>query len=281
MKKFKLRDLVYYITIIIFLIFTLGPIFWTIIMSITPEHEMLKSGTNILPKSIYLGNYREILDSTSSAHETVFTGLKNSIIVSSITILIGIPVSVLAAYAFSRYRFVGKNFIVKFILITIVIPVFTTIIPIYSIFSEYGMLDNLFWISIIYVSAFLPINTWVIMNYFNSIPQDILQAAVVDGASEKAIFFRIILPISYPIIITSLLTIFLMSWNQFQIPLILTSSQNNKVVTLVLSEFMTRDTISYGLIAVAGLFSIIPPVIIAIIFRKFLITGLTSGSVKG
>ncbi|HLR21328.1 MAG TPA: carbohydrate ABC transporter permease [Tissierellaceae bacterium] len=280
MKRTKLNNLVYYVTIIIFLIFTLGPIVWSIIMSITPESEMLKNSPNILPQSIYFGNYKEVLDSSSSAHQRIFTGLKNSISISFITILVGIPISVITGYAFSRYKFKGKYFILKFILITIVIPVFTTIIPIYSIFSNYGMLDNLFWISIIYVSAFLPINSWIIMNYFNSIPTEILEAAIIDGASERAIFFKIILPLSYPIIITTTLTMFLMSWSQFQIPLILTASQSKKVITLILSEFMTRDTISYGLIAVSGIFSIIPPAIIAIIFRKFLITGLTSGSVK-
>src|SRR5699024_12241474 len=135
------------------------------------------------------------------------------------------------------------------------------------------MLDNLFWISIIYVSAFLPINSWIIMNYFNSIPTEILEAAIIDGASERAIFFKIILPLSYPIIITTTLTMFLMCWSQFQIPLILTASQSKKVITLILSEFMTRDTISYGLIALSGIFSIIALLIISIIFRKFFITG--------
>ncbi len=221
------------------------------------------------------------MDYNSSAHQVLFKGLKNSIISSIITISIGIPVSVMTGYSFSRYKFKGKKFILKAILVTIVIPVFTTIIPIYSIFARYGMLDNLFWISIVYVSAFLPINSWIMKNYFDAIPKEILEAAIVDGCTEWDVFFKIILPISHPIIITCMLTMFLMSWNQFQIPLILTSSQNNKVVTLILSEFMTRDAISYGLIAVCGVFSIIPPAILAIVFRKFLISGLVSGSVKG
>src|SRR5699024_12373905 len=105
------------------------------------------------------------------------------------------------------------------------------------------MLDNLFWISIIYVSAFLPINSWIIMNYFNSIPTEILEAEIIDGASERAIFFKIILPLSYPIIITTTLTMFLMSWSQFKIPLILTASHSKKVIKFILLELLYSVTL--------------------------------------
>ena len=281
MKKRDLNKILYYISILIFIIFTLGPIVWCFIISITPEHDMLKETTKFLPSKITLDNYKDILNINSRAHETLFNGLKNSLIVSLITILISIPVSVVTGFLFSRYKFKAKNFIMKSILITTVIPVFATVITIYSIFAEYNMLDNLFWISIIYVSAFVPIIIWMITSYFNNIPKEILQAAEIDGCSDFQIFFKIILPISTPIIFACTLIVFLMSWNQFQIPLIFTSSQENKVVTLIMSEFMSRDAISYGLIAVCGIFSIVPPVILAILFRKLLVSGLISGSVKG
>lgn len=278
--NFKGENVLFLIVLILFLAFTLTPLIWCFIISITPEFDMF-SAKGFLPDTIVFDNYREIFNINSPAHESLFNGLKNSLLTSIITIIIGIPICVLAAYTFSRYKFKGRNFILKFILTTIVIPLFTTIIPIYAIFSNYGMLDKLFWVSIIYVTAFLPMNTWIIMNYFNSIPHELWEAGRMDGCSEAQIFFKIILPISYPILITSCLIMFLMAWNQFQIPLILTSSQDTKVVTLVLSEFMGRDAISYGIIAVCGLISILPPALIAIFFRKFLISGLTSGSVKG
>ncbi len=268
------------IVLILFLILTLTPLIWCLIMSFTPEYDMFNP-TRILPKEATLENFASILDPSTSAHEAVFRGLKNSLTMSAITILTGIPVTVLTGYAFSRYEFKGKNFILRFLLITIVIPLFTTIIPIYALFSNYELLDKLFWISLIYLSAFLPMNSWIIYNYFRSIPKELWEAAKIDGCSEIQTFFKIILPISYPIVITSMLILFLMSWNQFQIPLILTTSQDHKVITLVLQEFMGRDAISYGMIAVCGIVSILPPALVAIVFRKFLISGLMSGSVKG
>ena len=119
------------------------------------------------------------------------------------------------------------------------------------------------------------------MNYFKTLPKELLEAAEVEGLNERQIFFYVILPISYPIILTCVLMVFIMSWNQFQIPLILLSSPENKVVTLILSEFMGRNDISYGLIALCGLVSLVIPAIVAIIFRNKLISGLTQGSVKG
>ncbi len=281
MKENLTEKIIKWIGIILFVIFTLGPIIWCFVITITPEYEMLKNTPNFLPKDVFWGNYKEIFDVNSKSHEVLFGGLMNSVKMAALSIIIGIPTALLAGYAFFRYKFWGKNFIIKFLMITIVIPVFTTIIPIYSTFARFGFLDKIFYVSIIYVSSFIPITTWIMMNYFKSIPKELLEAAEVEGLNERQIFFKVILPISYPIILTCVLMVFIMSWNQFQIPLILLSSPNKKVVTLILSEFMTRDDISYGMIAVSGLISLILPAIVAVIFRNKLISGLTQGSVKG
>lgn len=281
MKDSLFEKIIKYLCIILFVLFTLGPLIWCFVITITPEYEMLKNTTSFLPSEIYWGNYKEIFDVTIKSHEVLFGGLMNSLKMALLSIFIGIPTAVLAGYAFYRYKFFAKNFIIKFLMITIVIPVFTTIIPIYATFARFGFLDKLFYVSIIYVSSFIPITTWIIMNYFKTLPKELLEAAEVEGLNERQIFFHVILPISYPIILTCVLMVFIMSWNQFQIPLILLSSPENKVVTLILSEFMGRNDISYGLIALCGLVSLVIPAIVAIIFRNKLISGLTQGSVKG
>lgn len=285
MKKYQLRkyraDLLYYVVVLLFLLFTLGPIVYAFLISITPESDILSATTRLLPETITWANYQELFDRSSKAYTTIAAGVQNSLITAALSVVIGLPVSVLTAYAFTLYQFKFKKLILYFILVTIVIPVFTTIIPIYAMFAQWRLLDNLFWTSIIYVSAFIPLNTWIIMNYMQALPKELWEAARIDGCNGWQTFWFIILPVSLPIIITSILLIFLMSWSQYQIPLILTSSQANKVVTLVLSEFMTRDTISYGMIAASGLLSIVPPIIVAVVFRNFLISGLTAGSVKG
>ena len=265
----------------IFLLFTLGPIVWCFIVSVSPEKEMFSNTTGILPSSLSLDNYRLLLDFDSRQSEIFTRGLWNSLKAVSITLLIGLPVSLMTAYALSRLEFKGKGVIRTILLITIVIPVFTTIIPLYAMFANLGVLDHLFWLSVVYVSSFLPMVTWMLSNYINTIPRELDEAAFIDGCGRVRVFFDIILPNSYGIILAIVLIIFLMTWNQYQIPLILASSLDSKPLSMVVADFTSKDLIQYGITAAAGIIAILPPAIIAVIFRKSLILGLTQGAVKG
>lgn len=274
------NGLIYYLTVILIIIFSLGPIVWCFILSITPEGDLLKQGTNLIPDTIIWDNYKQIFDLSSQEHQTTFIGLSNSIKVAAITLAIGVPITVITGYALSIYDFRGKNIFVNLLLLTIVIPVFTTIIPVYNIFRNMNLLDSMFWTSVIYVSSALPLNTWIMMNYFKQMPKELWQAAAMDGFNRRQIFFKIILPLSIPTILTTSLIIFLMAWKQYIIPIILLSSYENRTMTMVMSEFMTRDMIKYGMISACGIIAIIPPAIAAMAFRKFLISNLTSGTIK-
>ena len=139
------------------------------------------------------------------------------------------------------------------------------------------MLDNFLALSLVYISSFLPISVWIISNYFDTIPTEIEEAAYIDGCNKISVIYKIMIPISIPIIVSTFLIVFLMSWGQFQVPLILSSSAYTKPISVVTSEFVARDTIRYGLTTTAGLLAIIPPVILALIFRSFLIKGITNG----
>ena len=242
---------------------------------------MFSSTTRILPSSLSLDNYRLLLNFDSRQSEIFTRGLWNSLKAVSITLFIGLPVSLMTAYALSRLEFKGKGVIRTILLITIVIPVFTTIIPLYAMFANLGVLDHLFWLSVVYVSSFLPMVTWMLSNYINTIPRELDEAAFIDGCGRVRVFFDIILPNSYGIILAIVLIIFLMTWNQYQIPLILASSLDSKPLSMVVADFTSKDLIQYGITAAAGIIAILPPAIVAVIFRKSLILGLTQGAVKG
>lgn len=279
MKNKTIYKIGYILVILFFLAFTLGPIIWCFIMSITPESEIFRSSGDFLPSKINWGNYLSIFDRSSQESEVIFRGLK-------------FPDDVCNNYGnwntyificsllFYRYKFRAREFVMKFLMLTIVIPVFTTIIPIYSMFAEHGMLDSVFWVAIIYVSSFIPITTWTMMNYFKSIPRELVESASIEGCDELQIFLKIIMPLSTPIIFTCILMVFIMSWNQFQIPLILISSHENKLVTMVLSEFISRNDVRYGMISASGIISLIIPAMVAVLFRKHLISGLMQGTGK-
>jgi len=270
----------YILVILMFLILTIGPIIWCFIVSITPESEMFSSTTRFLPVDPSLQNYRMLLDMGYRQSQTFINGLGNSMKAAILTLLIGLPVSLMAAYALSRLEFRGKSAIRTALLITIVIPVFTTIIPLYAMFAQLGFLDNIFWLSVVYVSSFMPMVTWALSNYINTIPRELDEAAFLDGCGRVSTFFKIILPNTYPIIFAVILIIFLMTWNQYQIPLILASSRDTKPLSMIAAEFSSKDLVQYGITAAAGILAILPPAIIAVIFRKSLILGLMRGSVK-
>jgi len=279
--KSLLKKIALNFIILLFLIFTLGPIIWCFIVSISSEKEMFSNSINLLPQHPTFDNYRMLLDFNSRQNEIFMKGLFNSIEAVFITLLMGIPVCLMGAYALSRLDFKFKSFIRTSLLITIVIPVFTTIIPLYDMFSKVGFLDNSFWLSIVYVSSFLPIVTWILSNYMNTIPKDLDEAAFLDGCGRVRVFFNIILPNSYPIIFAVILMIFLLTWSQYQIPMILASSLQTKPLSMIVAEFTTKDMVQYGITAAAGIMALLPPTVIAVIFRKSLILGMAQGSVKG
>lgn len=270
----------YILILLVFLILVLGPFIWAFILSITPEHAMLAKTTALLPEAITWKNYIELFGGSRKG-QLLFTGIQNSLKAVGMTLLVGIPICLMSAYTLSRIEFKGRKLIRNLLLITMVIPVMATIIPLFRIFVARQLLDNVFWLSVVYVSSYLPMITWLMSNYFSTIPKELEEAAVIDGCGKLATFMKIILPISYPIILSAALIMFLNTWNQFQIPLILASSIETKPVAIVVSEFMTKDSIQYGLTAAAGIIAVIPPAVTALIFRKFLISGMMRGSVKG
>lgn len=277
----KKTSIWYILAVIIFLIFTIGPFLWAFLVSITPEFEMFKNNMRMFPKEVTFQNYVTLFTDQTRQNKVLFQGLANSMKAVGVTLVIGIPISLVSAYVLSRMEFKGRKVLRNALLITMVIPVFATIIPLFRVFVANELLDKTFWLSLVYASSFLPMSIWLMSNYFGTIPKELEEAAWVDGCGRISTFIKIILPISFPIIFSSALIMFLSTWNQFQIPLILASSFHTKPISIVTAEFMTKDSIQYGITAAAGLVAIIPPAIVALLFRKYLVAGMTKGSTKG
>ncbi len=283
MKKQKKTQflILYSFCVALFLIFALGPILWSFIMSITPQVEVESNTTNLLPESADFSNYRKLLSGESQQGELFVKGMGNSLLVAVLSLLVGIPVAILGAYSISRLRFRGAIPVRNVLLFTMAIPVFATIIPLYKIFVSFHLMDSFLGLVLVYVTSFLPLTVWLLMGYFSTIPKELEEAAYVDGCSPFNTMIFIILPVSYPIIFAASLIVFLTTWNQFQIPLVLAPSHATKPIAVVVSEFVTKNTMDYGLMNAGGIIALFPPALIAIIFRKFLISGMVGGSTKG
>lgn len=276
-----LKKVLYVFSLLIFLIFYLGPFIWTFIISITHDSMVLEKSLDFLPESTTFKNYLLLFDITSRQGKLLFSGMRNAVYASLVTIVLCIPIALLSAYALSRFKFFGKDFIKNCLLITMAIPVMATIIPIYKMFMQLKLLDNMYALSLVYVTSYLPVIVWLMSNYFTSVPKDLDEAAMVDGCTKLEALIHVVLPLSYPIIASAVLIIFLSTWSQFQIPLILASNNDTKPIAIITSEFITKDTVHYGLTAAAGILAIIPPALLALVFRKFLVSGIMKGSVKG
>lgn len=280
-KNTFLRGALYGLAVCAFLMFALGPVLWSFVMSITPQTELVGNTTRLLPVHPTLMNYRKLLAYGDQQGELFRSGMFNSLKAAALSLILGIPMSVLCAYPMARLKFKGSVTIRSILLFTIAIPVFATIIPLYRMYAELNLLDNLVALILVYITSFLPLSVWLLISYFDTLPRELEEAAYVDGCSPFKTMMTIIMPVSYPIIFADTLIVFLMIWNQFQIPLILAPSKMTKPIAVVVSEFVTKNSVDYGLMNAGGILAIVPPAMITIVFRKFLMKGITGGATKG
>ncbi|MBM6821764.1 carbohydrate ABC transporter permease [Fusobacterium mortiferum] len=277
MKNYK-NNIVYCISVIIFLIFIMVPILWCFIISISFEKDIFNDMSVFFPKNISFINYLKLLNPNIREGTNFLLAMKNSLFTSSITVFIGTPLAVMCGYSFARFKYrKGIKIFMGILLSTMIIPFFTTIIPLYTLFAKFNLLNSIGWLAIIYISSFLPMVTWITTNYFKEFPIEIEEMALIDGCTRFQVIIKILLPNVYPIILTGMLIIFLRAWSQYQLPLILAASRDVKPLTVLLAEFSSKDLILYGQIAAAGILTLLPPMIFSFIFRKYLISGLTKG----
>lgn len=277
MKKRK-EDILYIISVLIFLLIVLVPIIWCFIISISYERDIFTGRDIFLPKTFSFINYKKLLSFSTKEGINFLLAIKNSILTSAITVILGTPIAVATGYSFARFRKKGILTFMGILFTTMVIPMFTTIIPLYTIFSKLNILNSIIWLAIIYVSAFLPLVTWITMNYFKEFPVEIEEMAMIDGCNRFQVILKILIPNVYPIIITGMLIIFLKAWSQYQLPLILAASRESKPLTVLVAEFSSKDLILYGQMAAAGILALLPPMIFSFVFRRYLISGLTKGT---
>ncbi|MGQ9630101.1 MAG: carbohydrate ABC transporter permease [bacterium] len=273
-----------YVLVIITLAWTLGPIVVMVLSSIVPERDLISVPPRIDPTHFFFKNYWDIFTSTLKTGTVNYqfkVSLINSFITASGVTIVCLIAGSLAAYAFARLDMPLKNSFVFVLLFTQMIPAIAIIIPLYVIATKLNMLDRRVTLVIIYASFTLPFVTWVMKGYFQTIPQDLEEAAMIDGCGRVGALFRIIIPLSAPGLFTTGIFAFLAAWNEFLMALIFTNSLASKTMPVAISEFIGRFRIDYGLMCTVGTIASFPPVALALIFQKYIVEGLTGGAVKG
>ena len=263
------------IAIILVIIFFMMPMFWLV----TTAFKFGREAFAIPPKWIFfdytLKNFQEVWQNTQ-----VVRFLTNSIIISAgattLSLLLGVP----AGYAIARSKSIFINSSSYFFLLLLMIPPIAMLIPFYLIMRDLRLLGTygaVIIIDTIFDAAFV---VWMMRSYFKDVPQEMEEAALVDGASHFQAFYRIALPLSVPGIVASALYCIIFSWNDFLFALMLTSPQTKTIPLGILASFSASE-INWGIMAVMSVFAIIPAVLIAVFLNRYFVQGLTMGAAKG
>ena len=260
----------------------LAPVLWMFMTSIMQPVDLTAKPLKLIPETVTFDRFRQVFASSNSSDPAyVFrVALMNSFIIAAAVTLLSLVVGSLSAYAFAHVRFRGKGPLMLTILFTYMLPPAALIIPLYRIFSQLGWLDRRGPLVILYLSFIVPFIIWVMQDFFGSISKTFEEAAQVDGATRLQTLFYIFLPIARPGAIATGILAFLMSWDEFFYSLIFSSSLASKTMPVAIAEFNGKFTIDYGMISVAGILGSLIPVLITVIFQKYIVMGMTAGGVK-
>ena len=274
-KKLAPRIFSLYIPITAILLFLLFPFYWTFVTSVKPEQELYGAVVTYWPKSLTFESYRKLF--------VDFNFLKpmgNSLLVAVVTTVVTLVVSMLAAYAFSRYDFKGrKGFMVMF-LTNNMFPSVLLLIPLYAIMRKMGILYTPTALVLAYTTFTIPFSVWLLNGYINDLPLSLEEAAMVDGANRAQAFVKIILPILTPCLIATGVYIFMQSWNEYTFAVMFTN-ENNRTIPVALKNLIGQLGVQWDLLTAGGIITIIPVCVMFFFAQKRLVEGLTAGAVKG
>lgn len=283
-------------------LYVLAPIAWLLSSSIQTEAEITSVPPHWIPDEPTLHNFEAIFKSGSSEAVTYETrrqgdtatggfipstagnllpAMKNSFLVAVAVVVLNLLVSVPAAYALAKIRFIGRTSSIYFMLSTRVIPDIALVVPFFLFVQKLGLMDNLLSLVITYLAITVPFSVFILTGYFESLPDELDKAARVDGCSRLQALVLVFLPLALPSLVAVILFTFLTSWNEFLLALMFTQTPASQTLPIVVASFASDFNISFSFINAAGVMAIIPPVMVAIVFERYIVSGLTAGAVKG
>ena len=278
---FKLRNLFLFLGVVIFLISTLLPVVWMFIISVSPPADLTAKPLRFIPSQFDWSNYAALFTwAENSAGLAFLKALRNSLIIAGLSTAISLCAAIPAAWMFSRSK--GRyDALLYAVLATYMMPAVALLLPLYFMLSTLGLLNSVTGLVIVYCSVLTPFVTWFAKSAIDAVPQEIESAAQIDGASFFQLIVFITIPLARAGIATAALFAILLSWDEFFYALLFTSNADAKTLTVTIADFAGGKTTNFGLIAAAGLLTAIPPVLIAVLLQRSLVSGLTSGGVKG
>lgn len=287
-RKSWQRGALLYSATAVLAIWILGPILWAVNASFQTDNELFSVPPQWIPENPTLDNYKYIITKVPPpiyqggqvgrrvAGDVLMIGraMRNSVIVASLTALLNLSITVPAAYAFSRMKFIGRDISFSFIMLSRLIPSIALAIPIFIVVRGIGLLDTYPALILVYLAFTLPFTIWFMAKYFDHVPPEIEDAALIDGCTRLGALTRIVIPLTLPGIAATGAVAFIFAYSEFLFAVLLTKTMATRTVPVVLTSAAINNDVSYALATTALVLSIIPPIAFALIFRKYITRGL-------
>ncbi|RFZ87612.1 carbohydrate ABC transporter permease [Shinella sp. WSJ-2] len=276
MRSKPILTVLHRLAILAYVVFALFPLFWLLKVSVTPNDLLYSEGVRMWPSRTTFEHYSFVI-----AHSAFPTFFKNSLIVAGSTAVTVTILASLAGYALSRFNFRAKYWIVALMLITQMFPLVMLVAPIFKMLSPLGLTNSLPGLVLVYTAFNVPFATFLMQSFFDGIPKDLEEAAMIDGATQFVAFRQIILPLTLPGIAATLGFVFTAAWSELLFALMLISGNDASTFPVGLLTFVSKFSVDFGQMMAAGVLALIPACLFFLLIQRYLVQGLTAGAVKG
>ena len=262
--------------LVLMLLWTAIPFYWMIVTSLKHEKEIYGYEATLIPERPTMANYATVFRETP-----YLVYLRNSVAVAVGSTILSMVIAVLGAYAIARLNFPGRALLARGLVFTYLVLTSLLFIPKFVMMSMLRLTDSLHGLIIAYLGFDVPFCTWLLMGYFKSVPVELEEAARVDGCNRVGALLRIVLPMSLPALVVVTFFSFTHAWNEFLYAHVFTSTTGARTVTTGLVNFMSQDVFFWGPLMASTVMSALPPVLMFLVFQRWVVKGLTLGGVKG
>lgn len=274
--RYVISRLFTYLLLVVLLFWLLFPIYWIFTVSIKPGSQLFTWPPTYFPWPLTFNSYGDAIQT-----RPLIPTMKNSLIVMAVSTPISVLTAALAAFAIARFRFRGRETLRYGILFIRMLPAMIIAIPLFVLFQSIGLVDTLLTLIIVYTAFNLPFNIWMLTGFFEEVPRELEEAALLDGANTWQLFYQIFIPLTAPGLVASLIFCMLLAWNEFQFALILTYTVKSQTLPLVVTGMWNDRGIYFGQMAASGMIIILPVLALGLFIQRYLVQGLTAGAVKG
>lgn len=266
----------WYLILLLLSVIAVFPLFYLYSSALRTFDELFERPPRLWPKHITFEFFEKVLKFTP-----FLTFTKNSVIVALSSTFISVTIGCMAAYSITRFAYRGRGFISRAVLIAYMFPPIILVIPLFQIIAGLGLVNTYLGLIITYITFSFPFSTWLLTSYFKTIPKEIEEAAIIDGASNFAIFHRIILPLSSPAIVTAAIFTFINAWNEFLYAVVIASAKHVKTLPVGLYGMVGGEMMEWGPVLAWAAMIVLPSLLFFLIISKQIVSGLTAGAVKG